>query len=139
MTTFCTVCADRRICETVPLNGRSGKASTEKVASCPVFTRPMSDSSMFVRTCIFVRSCAMVKSVGAWNDAATVWPTSYWRATTTPSIGEAIFVYWRFVCACLIAASACLTDAAAPSRLASAVSRSDLATSCCAKRFLLRV
>jgi len=32
-----------------------------------------------------------VKSVGAWNDAATVWPMSYWRLTTVPSIGDRIF------------------------------------------------
>ena len=34
----------------------------------------------------------MVKMTGAWNDAATVWPTSYSRSTTTPSIGETILV-----------------------------------------------
>ncbi len=32
----------------------------------------------------------MVNRVGAENEAATVWPTSYWRATTWPSIGEKI-------------------------------------------------
>ncbi len=92
MTTFCTVCGESRIWETFPRNGRSGKASTEKFASWPSFTRPMSASSMFVRTCIFVRSWAIVKRTGAWNDAATVWPMSYCRSTTTPSIGERILV-----------------------------------------------
>ena len=72
---------------------------------------------MFVRTCIFVRSCAIVKRTGAWNDAATVWPTSYCRLTTTPSIGDAIRVYERFVSACFSAACACATAAAAESRV----------------------
>ncbi len=93
VTTFWTVWGERRICETAPRNGWSGKASTENVASWPTFTRPTSASSMFVRTCIFVRSCAIVKMTGAWKDAATVWPTSYCRSTTTPSMGDMIFAY----------------------------------------------
>ncbi len=76
VTTFWTVCGDSRICDTEPLNVCSGYASTVKLATWPSRMRPTSASSMFVRTCIFVRSCAIMKSVGAWNDAATVWPTS---------------------------------------------------------------
>ena len=34
----------------------------------------------------------MVNSVGACSDAATVWPTSTLRETTTPSIGDTIVV-----------------------------------------------
>jgi hypothetical protein len=63
-----------------------------KRATSPTRMRPMSDWSTSACTCIFVRSWAMVKRVGAWNDAATVCPMSYWRATTTPSIGEKILV-----------------------------------------------
>ena len=35
----------------------------------------------------------------AVNDAATGWPTSYWRSTTTPSIGATIRLLRRSVCA----------------------------------------
>ena len=34
----------------------------------------------------------MVKSVGVWNEAATVWPTSTARETTIPSIGLVMLV-----------------------------------------------
>ena len=93
---------------------------------------------MFVRTCIFVRSCAIVKMTGAWKEAATVWPTSYWRSTTTPSIGDRIFAYERFVSDCLSAASLCATAAAAASRFVWAASSSDCARSCCFARFFER-
>ena len=43
----------------------------------PTLHMPMSDSDTSAETCILVRSCAIVKSVGAWNDAATLCPTSY--------------------------------------------------------------
>gem|GEM_PF-4516626 len=57
----------------------------------------------------------MEKSVGAENEAATVWPTSYWRSTTMPAIGETIFVYFRFVSDEFNAAVDCCTCAFAPS------------------------
>ena len=52
----------------------------------------MSDSLTLAFTCILVRSCAISKSVGVWKLAATVWPTSTVRETTTPSTGERISV-----------------------------------------------
>ncbi|MGC4114424.1 MAG: hypothetical protein QM765_07395 [Myxococcales bacterium] len=58
----------------------------------PDFTRPTSASDTLVSTCIFERSWAMVKSVGDWKLAATVWPTSMARLTTTPSMGETMVV-----------------------------------------------
>ena len=67
----------------------------------------MSDSETSAETCILVRSCAIVKSVGAWNEAATVWPTSYCRSTTTPSIGATIRLLRRSVSACASDAWAC--------------------------------
>ena len=30
----------------------------------------------------------MVNRTGAWNEAATVWPGSIWRESTTPVTGE---------------------------------------------------
>ena len=34
----------------------------------------------------------MTKRVGAWSEAATVWPTSTLREMTTPSMGETMSV-----------------------------------------------
>ena len=95
VTTFWTTCAAFRICVTRPTNVSLGNASTVKVAWSFSLTRPMSASSTLVSTCIFVRSWAIVKSTGAWRLAATVWPTSTWRETTTPSTGALIVVWSR--------------------------------------------
>ena len=92
MTTFCTVIGAWRSCVTLPWNVRFGYASTVKVASCPTFAAPTSDSETLVSTCICVRSRAIRKSVGVWKLAATVWPTSTLRDTTTPSTGEMMSV-----------------------------------------------
>ena len=81
----------------------------------PTLHMPMSDSETSAETCIFVRSWAIVKIVGAWKDAATVWPTSYWRSTTTPSMGATILLLLRSVCACSSVAWAWATDATAES------------------------
>ncbi len=86
-----------------------------KRTGCPTLHIPMSDSETSAETCILVRSCAIVKSVGAVKDAATVWPTSYWRSTTTPSIGAVIRLLRRSVSACASEAFAWLTAAAAES------------------------
>ena len=115
VTTFWLTVAFRRIWETLPRKFRSGYASTVKRTGCPTFTVPMSDSETSAETCILVRSCAIVKRVGAWNEAATVCPTSYCRATTTPSIGATIFVYFRSVSACFNVAAACCELARAES------------------------
>ena len=119
VTTFWTTCAALRICVTVPVNVSPGNASTVKVARSSSLMRPMSASSTLVSTCICVRSWAIVKSTGACRLAATVWPTSTWRETTTPSTGARIVVWSRSTCACLSAASFCLTWARADSRDAS--------------------
>ena len=58
-----------------------------KKAGWPAFTWPMSASSMETSSFIFERSWAMVKRFGVLKLAATVWPTSASRATTTPSTG----------------------------------------------------
>ena len=47
----------------------------------------MSASSMAACTFILERSWAMVNTLGVAKLAATVWPTSTSRATTTPSTG----------------------------------------------------
>ena len=80
----------------------------------------MSDSETSAETCIFVRSCAIVKIVGAVKDAATGCPTSYWRSTTTPSIGAMIRLFRRSVSAWASEAFAWLTAARAESKLACA-------------------
>ena len=59
---------------------------------CPSRTSPMSDSLTLVSTCILVRSWAIRNSVGVWKLAATVWPTSTLRDTTTPSTGDRMSV-----------------------------------------------
>ena len=73
----------------------------------------------------------MRNSVGAWNAAATVWPTSTDRETTMPSMGLVIFVNARLAAAMSRSALACSTEALAAesaaafwSRVAMAVSRS---------------
>ena len=76
-------------------NTSPGYASTVNVACCPTSRRPTSDSATLVSTCILVKSCAISKIVGAWNDAATVWPTSMRRATTVPSTGAVMRVCAR--------------------------------------------
>ena len=78
VTTFWLTVAFRRICAIVPRNAlvRIGVDREADGLARPC-TCPMSDSETSAETCIFVRSCAIVKIVGAWKDAATVWPTSY--------------------------------------------------------------
>ena len=78
----------RRTCVTVPSNVVSGHASKRQIAFWPSAMRPMSASSTLASICIRVRSRAMEKSVGVWRLAATVCPTSTFRAMTTPSTGE---------------------------------------------------
>ena len=92
MTTFWTTWAALRIWVTTPLNDWPGKASTVNVAWSSSLMRPMSASSTLTSTCILVRSWAIVKSTGACRLAATVWPTSTARETTTPSTGARIVV-----------------------------------------------
>ncbi len=65
------------------------------------------------------------------NEAATVWPGSIWRASTTPETGERITARLRWVtlvesCACEAATLACAEFTAARLRatLASAASSS---------------
>ena len=66
--------------------------STVNVAGWFTRTRPTSASDTLVSTCILVRSCAMRNNVGADRLAATVWPTSTFRDTTTPSTGAVMLV-----------------------------------------------
>ena len=58
----------------------------------------MSASSTASTICIFARSSAMVNSSGACRLAATVWPGSMLRVSTTPSTGERITVRSRLTC-----------------------------------------
>ena len=73
---------------TVPSNVVSGHASNRQIAFCPSAMRPMFVSLTLASICIRVRSRAMEKSVGVCRLAATVCPTSTFRAMTTPSTGE---------------------------------------------------
>jgi hypothetical protein len=62
---------------------------------------------------------------------------SYWRSTTTPSMGDVMRVFSRFTRACCSAASACFTMAAAESRLVAAMSYSFCdRMSCSCRRFV---
>ena len=90
MTTFWVTTGSRRTWLTVPLKGSSGKESTVNWPFSPARTWPMSASSMAASTFIFVRSWAMTNSVGVLKEAATVWPTSTARLTTTPLTGALI-------------------------------------------------
>jgi hypothetical protein len=82
VTTLLLVMGALRIWVTWPLKRSPGKASTVKRMFWPVFTRPTSASSTATFTSIWRRSRAMVNSTGAWNEAATVWPTSTLRLIT---------------------------------------------------------
>ena len=55
----------------------------------------------------------MVNSVGAESEAATVWPRSIWRCTTTPSTGERISVRARSISMSRSLASRCRITASA--------------------------
>jgi len=87
VTTFWATMGSRRTWLTVPLNCSSGKESTVNWPPWPGLTWPMSASSMAASIFILVRSWAMTKSVGVLKEAATVWPTSTARLTTTPLTG----------------------------------------------------
>ena len=115
------------------------------VAGILAAIRPTSASAMLVSTCIFVRSSPIRNSVGAANDAATVWPTSTLREITVPRIGDTILVNDRLRFALSSAARVWTSTAAAASTaasatwaLASAVSAVCCAISCCAARSWLR-
>lgn len=99
---------------------RPGKASTEKLALWPSFTCPTSASSTETSTSICVRSSAMVKSTGALSEAATVWPGSISRDSTTPVTGDTICAMERLVWAVESWACETCTCACAERRLASA-------------------
>jgi hypothetical protein len=128
VTTFCTVCAALRTSRIVPLKRVPGYASTENVASMPLFSLPTSASATNVSTWIERRSCAMVNSVGDCSDAATVCPTSMLRESTMPSIGDLMMVNERLTsaslalaaalesCACATAMSALVADTAVSAR-----------------------
>jgi len=88
-----------------------GKASTVKVASWPSFTCPTSASSIDTSSSIWLRSSAMVNRTGAFSDAATVWPGSISRESTTPVTGEKMRAFERLVCAVPSAARCCDTCA----------------------------
>jgi len=61
----------------------------------PGLMSPMSFSPTLALTRKTLRSAATRKS--GVVSAATVWPASIFRATTTPSIGEIIFVSARLI------------------------------------------
>ena len=79
----------------------------------------------------------MVKSVGVWNDAATVCPTSTARETTMPSMGLVMVAKARFVAAWSRSARACSTLAFVLESAAAICSRfaTALSTSCCETSF----
>src|SRR3546814_15103301 len=60
-----------------------GKASTVKLARWPSLICPTSASSTETSSFILERSSAITNKVGVLNDAATVWPGSTCRASTT--------------------------------------------------------
>ena len=67
------------------------------------------------------RSSAMTNKVGVLKLAATVWPGSTWRASTTPETGERITARLRWVwldesCACAATTFAVAEFTAARSR-----------------------
>ena len=81
----------------------------------------------------------MVKSVGAESEAATVWPRSMLRWTTTPSTGDLMSVRERsisasrsFACFCRIAASADRVCASASAMSASSPTSSAFCEAICA-------
>src|SRR5690349_12845374 len=84
-------------CVIFAANVRLGNASTVNVASWPTSTAPTSASSTATCSSIFLRSSASVNSTGACSEAATVWPGSTERTSTTPSIGERISALLRSV------------------------------------------
>jgi len=104
---------------------RPGKASTVNVARWPSRTVPTSASSIETSSFICERSSAMTNSVGVLNDAATVWPGSTCRASTTPETGDWMMERARWVwlwarLAWLATTLACATFSAAAARAASA-------------------
>jgi hypothetical protein len=106
----------------------------------------MSASSMASTISIFDRSFGDLEQTGACRLAATVWPGSMVRVSTTPSTGERITVRCRLsravsvdACCWVICVWAASTCARAWSRAARARSASLRATSCCVARRDLRV
>src|SRR3546814_19277279 len=55
----------------------------------------------------------MMNRVGVWNDAATVWPGSIWRESTTPATGARMIASERLVRFEDSCASAAATSASA--------------------------
>ncbi len=70
-----------------------------KLAFCPAWTCPTSASSIETRNCICGRSSAITNSVATLNEAATVWPGSTCRDSTTPETGETMIARRRLVSA----------------------------------------
>ena len=74
----------------------------------------------------------MVNRTGAWNEAATVWPTSTLREMTMPSIGAVMTVWSRFTSFWFSVAWACVTCARLDCSCAlAALSVSSAASSSC--------
>ena len=67
-----------------------------------------------------VRSSASTNRIGAWKEAATVWPGSTLRLSTTPSKGERRWALSMLVSSDLSEASAWATEARALASAASA-------------------
>ena len=88
------------------------------VASWPTSTEPTSASSTETCSSIFLRSSASVNNTGACSEAATVWPGSTERTSTTPLIGERMSVLPRSVLTASRLARACATAASRPQTLA---------------------
>ncbi len=105
--------ADLRTWRISPSKVCPGKASTVKLAFCPVRRRPTSLSSMLASTCMSCRFWAITNSSGACKLAATVWPFSMARLMTMPFTGEVMRVRSRSTRAWASAASRCATLARA--------------------------
>ena len=89
-----------------------------KLADWPCCTAPTSASSTLASRIRWLRSSPSVNSVTACKDAATALPGSTVRASTTPSMGERIDDFDRFVSSVDSVARVCVTTARALSTLA---------------------
>src|ERR1039457_7225467 len=78
-------------------NLRLGYALTVKVASWPVLTEPTSASSTYTHRRNLARSSATVNRVTACSDAATAFPGSTLRVSTTPAAGARIDDFDRLI------------------------------------------
>src|SRR4029453_5478876 len=98
-------CGARRTSATVPVNGWPPIDSMSNLTCDPRCTPPTSPSGTSASNRMRRRP-PIVKRIGAFTEAAMVWPTSTWRPITTPSIGDRMMVRSRLTRACVTPARA---------------------------------